>query len=112
MSQQSRPILIRNGRVIDPSQGVDTVGDVVLVDGVVGGIESCGATQLSDDWTEFDASGMIVVPGFIDLHTHLRTPAKNGRKTPRLHLTQRFVAASPPFARCLTPIRRKTTRRC
>lgn len=83
MSQQSRPIVIRNGRVIDPSQGVDTISDVVLVDGVVRGIESCGLTQFSDDWTEFDASGMIVAPGFIDLHTHLRTPGQEWKEDPK-----------------------------
>ena len=83
MSQQSRPVVIRNGRVIDPSQGVDTFGDVVLVDGVVHGIESLGATQLPDGWSEFDASGMIVAPGFIDLHTHLRTPGQEWKEDPK-----------------------------
>ncbi len=83
MSHQSRPVVIRNGRVIDPSQGIDTVGDIVLVDGVVHGIEPLGATELPDGWSEFDASGMIVAPGFIDLHTHLRTPGQEWKEDPK-----------------------------
>ena len=83
MSQQSRPLVIRNGRVIDPSQGIDSVGDVVLINGMVGGIESRGTTQLAEGAAEFDASGMIVAPGFIDLHTHLRTPGQEWKEEPK-----------------------------
>ena len=62
--------------------------------------------------TEFDASGMIVAPGFIDLHTPLADSlAKNGRKIPRRLPTLRFAVASPRSARCRTRTRRKTTRR-
>ena len=83
MSQQPRPIVIRNGRVIDPSQGIDTIADVVVMGGVVVGIDSPGATQLSDGWIEFDASDKIVAPGFIDLHTHLRTPGQEWKEDPK-----------------------------
>jgi dihydroorotase len=64
-------LLIRNGRVIDPASGFDAIADVLLDDRVVAGmgngIDAAGAET-------FDASGMIVAPGFIDMHVHLREP--------------------------------------
>src|ERR1039458_4342248 len=65
------PIVIRNGRVIDPSSNTDRVADVLIVDGRVAGV----AHNLSSPKAEvFDATGMIVAPGFIDMHAHLREP--------------------------------------
>src|SRR5271169_4836920 len=65
------PIVIRNGRVIDPSSNTDRVADVLIVDGRVAGV----APNLSSPKAEvFDATGMIVAPGFIDMHAHLREP--------------------------------------
>ena len=83
MNQHSQPLVIRNGRVIDPSQGFDSIADVVLIGGVVAAIESPDVTQASNDWQEFDASGMVVCPGLIDLHTHLRTPGQEWKEDPR-----------------------------
>src|SRR6476469_4857885 len=65
------PIVIRNGRVIDPSSNTDRVADVLIVDGRIAGV----APNLSSLKAEvFDASGLIVAPGFIDIHVHLREP--------------------------------------
>ncbi|MBL8217461.1 MAG: dihydroorotase [Bryobacterales bacterium] len=62
---------IRNGRVIDPANGRDEVADVLVVEGKVTaigtGIEHSGAPQ-------FDATGLVVTPGLIDMHVHLREP--------------------------------------
>ncbi|MGI8745085.1 MAG: dihydroorotase [Bryobacteraceae bacterium] len=64
-------LLIRNGRVIDPASGLDAVRDVLLEDGRIAGtgenLDAAAAEQ-------FDASGLIVTPGFIDMHVHLREP--------------------------------------
>src|SRR5271169_3279406 len=65
------PIVIKNGRVIDPASQTDRVADVLIVDGRIAGV----APNLASPKAElFDATGMIVAPGFIDMHVHLREP--------------------------------------
>src|SRR5205809_1600694 len=64
-------IVIRNGRVIDPASDTDGVADVWIEDGVIKGI----GVGLSAAGSEvIDATGLIVAPGFIDMHVHLREP--------------------------------------
>ncbi|MEO8097188.1 MAG: dihydroorotase [Acidobacteriota bacterium] len=64
-------LLIKNGRVIDPASRHDGVADVLLQDGVVAAI---GANLTANGAEVFDATDMIVAPGFIDMHVHLREP--------------------------------------
>src|SRR2546426_12394460 len=64
-------VVIKNGRVIDPASTVDSVADVLIVGGRIAEV----GTDLSSPNAElFDATGMIVAPGFIDMHVHLREP--------------------------------------
>ena len=64
-------LLIKNGRVIDPASQHDSIADVLLEDGLVSGV----GQNLSKHGAEvFDATGLIVAPGFIDMHVHLREP--------------------------------------
>lgn len=63
-------ILIKNGRVIDPSQGMDCVTNVLIENGRITGF----GMQPTGKEREIDAEGKLVVPGFVDLHTHLREP--------------------------------------
>ncbi|BCO10343.1 dihydroorotase [Desulfolithobacter dissulfuricans] len=63
---------IRNGRIIDPVNGIDRVGDLFVRDGVL--VES--PRDLPDSTREVDASGCWVVPGLIDMHVHLREPGE------------------------------------
>src|SRR4051794_31744325 len=64
-------ILIKNGRVIDPASGTDRVADVLIVDGRIAGV----APNLSSMKAQvLDATGLVVAPGFIDMHVHLREP--------------------------------------
>ncbi len=73
-------LLIRHGRIIDPSQGMDCIGDLLVVDGKIariGGKISIHQAQLS----VLRADRMIVCPGFIDLHCHLRQPGFEAKET-------------------------------
>ena len=71
-------LLIRNGRVIDPAQGVDRRADLLVRDGRIAAI---GENLVADGAERLDASGCIVAPGFIDLHCHLREPGKEYAET-------------------------------
>ncbi len=75
----TRPILIRGGRVIDPSRGTDGVADVYLADGKVA---SVGRNIAGDDGCQvIEAAGKVVAPGLIDLHVHLREPGQEDLET-------------------------------
>ena len=71
--------LVKGGRIVDPSQGMDAVGDVLIVDGVVASVGS--AVEAPDGCAVIDASGLVVTPGFIDLHVHLREPGYEDKET-------------------------------
>ena len=74
---QTPTTLIKNGRVIDPSQGLDKTTDVVLADGKVRHIG--GSAGMAD--RVIDAAGLIVCPGLIDMHVHLREPGNEDAET-------------------------------
>src|SRR6185369_15054840 len=65
-------LLIKNGRVIDPASRHDGVADVWIEDGVIKGVGANLSTVAGAE--VIDASGLIVAPGFIDMHVHLREP--------------------------------------
>ena len=73
------PVLITGGRVIDPSRGIDQFLDVLLCDGVVAAIDERIASPKGAEVV--DASGLVVAPGFVDLHTHLREPGYEYKET-------------------------------
>jgi dihydroorotase len=74
-----RPILIRGGRIIDPSRTTDEVADLFLADGKV----QAAGRDLGhpDDALVLDAAGKVVAPGLIDLHVHLREPGQEDLET-------------------------------
>jgi len=72
-------LLIRNGRVIDPSQGLDQGMDVLLEDGHVARIGE--RIRVKAETPVLDAAGLVVAPGFIDLNAHLCEPGYEQRET-------------------------------
>jgi len=71
---KSEKIIISGGRIIDPIQGLDLVGDLVIADGKIAEIREGGHGSPEDKVRLIDATGLVVSPGFIDLHCHLREP--------------------------------------
>ncbi|HEY1975596.1 MAG TPA: dihydroorotase [Candidatus Baltobacteraceae bacterium] len=74
-----RALLIRGGRVVDPSIPLDAIRDVRVSDGIVAeiGVD----LPLAGDEDVFDANNAIVAPGFIDMHVHLREPGYSEKET-------------------------------
>ena len=74
-------LLIKNGRVIDPSSNTDASLDVLLDGDRVAEIAPAGKIKHGNDVEIFDAAGLIVAPGFIDMHVHLREPGQENSET-------------------------------
>jgi dihydroorotase len=75
-----KSLLITNGRIIDPASGIDEIADLLLVNGRVTAISPDRKQAATADET-FNAKGLIVAPGLIDLHVHLREPGQSYKET-------------------------------
>ena len=80
MRKENHSLLIKGGRLIDPAAKIDALMDVLLRDGQVAEIAPPGKTRGAAH-EKFDARGLIVAPGFIDLHVHLREPGQGYKET-------------------------------
>jgi len=77
----SGSMLIKGGRIIDPSQGIDALGDLFISDGRISWLNTQKTGNPQKDCLVIDASGMVVCPGFVDLHCHLRQPGFEDKET-------------------------------
>lgn len=76
-TSSSTPLLLKGGRIIDPANRRDETGDLLIVDGRI----ADPATKLSTPPTTVDCAGLVVAPGLIDLHVHLREPGQSAKET-------------------------------
>src|SRR3984885_1327194 len=74
-------VLLLNGRLIDPASGVDEQRDVLLRQGRVAAVELPGGLKDVKAKETFDAAGMIVVPGVVHIHVHLREPGQTYKES-------------------------------
>ena len=94
-----KPVLFKNGRVIDPSQNLDEVTSLLVQHGKISGI---GQDVHAPDGAEvIDATGLVIAPGLIDVHVHLREPGQEERET--IETGARSAAAGGFTSVCAMP---------
>ena len=81
IEDKPKHLLIKGGRIIDPSQQIDTIGDLFIANGKIGWLGAQQATGLPADCFVIQAQRMVVCPGFIDIHCHLRQPGFEDKET-------------------------------
>jgi len=75
-----KPILICNGHLIDPASGIDAPRDLLLAEGKVAAIDKPGKIKSAGSEI-LDAKGLVVAPGLVDIHVHLREPGQGYKET-------------------------------
>jgi dihydroorotase len=73
------PTLLRNGRIIDPANRRDETGDLLIVGGRIA--EKSEIRNPKSEISEIDCTGLVIAPGLIDLHVHLREPGQSAKET-------------------------------
>jgi dihydroorotase len=99
MMRGRRPVLLTGGRILDPSQNLDEVGDLLVLNGKIEAVG--GRVENPDDAEVIDCSDCIVSPGFIDVHCHLREPGREDVET--IATGARAAAAGGFTAVCAMP---------
>jgi dihydroorotase len=72
-------LLLKGARVVDPANGIDELRDVLIDEGVIAQVATGIRAETGDD--AIDCDGMIVAPGFVDMHVHLREPGREDKET-------------------------------
>jgi len=76
-----KPLLIQGGHIIDPSQEIDETGSLLITEGKISWLGRGEIAPPEPDCDTLHAQGLIVCPGFIDLHCHLRQPGFEDKET-------------------------------
>lgn len=77
-----KTILITNGHIIDPANGINRVGDVYIARGKIERVDfEAQGRKHQDNLEVIDATGLVVAPGLIDIHVHLREPGQSAKET-------------------------------
>src|SRR5579862_7453357 len=79
-AKKNPSLLIKGGHLIDPAAKINAPMDILLRDGRVAEVAPPNKVRGSGD-EKFDARGLVVAPGFIDLHVHLREPGQSYKET-------------------------------
>src|ERR1700691_1981389 len=74
-------LLVTGGRVVDPAQRLDAVADVLILDGKISAVGNSLAAKAPPETPRFDATGMVVCPGLLDLPAHWRDPGQAAKET-------------------------------
>ena len=94
-----KPVLLSGGTLVDPSQGLDEPGDVLVSEGRITGVDR--SIERADGADVIDCTGLIISPGFIDVHCHLREPGREDVET--IATGARAAAAGGFTAVCAMP---------
>jgi dihydroorotase len=94
-------LLLRGGRLVDPSQGLNEVGDLLIVGGRIEGAGRLGDVRRDEAMETIDCGGRVVAPGFVDVHCHLREPGREEVET--IATGARAAAAGGFTAVCAMP---------
>ncbi|MEE8413663.1 MAG: amidohydrolase family protein [Dehalococcoidales bacterium] len=76
-----KPLLIKEGHLIDPDRGIDEIGSLLISGRKISWLGKGDETPPRSDYDVLPAKGLIVCPGFIDLHCHLRQPGFEYKET-------------------------------
>lgn len=80
----ARPLLIRNARILDPSQGLDERGDLLVENGAISAVGASAAGHGAPDGAQvLDARGLLLIPGLVDVCVHMGEPGTEHRETIR-----------------------------
>jgi dihydroorotase len=84
MNKEAISLLIHGGHIIDPSHGIDQIGDLLIAEGKIAYLGGKIPTVIASEAKQsqaIDATGLVICPGFIDLHCHLREPGFEDKET-------------------------------